>query len=78
MNDNENKTASGNQNIIADFEDWHAEAFRDLNYEWLEEFFEVEPYDKIVLSGPRKHIINQGGSVLVALDGLSRSVFALC
>jgi len=43
--------------------------FRRLNYEWLEEFFEVEPYDRIVRSNPQKRIIGQGGSVFFALKG---------
>lgn len=43
--------------------------FRRLNYEWLEEFFEVEPYDRIVLGNPQKHIIRQGGKLFFALLG---------
>ena len=69
MNRDENITSPETDIVIADFEDWHADAFRTLNYEWLEEFFHVEPYDKIVLGNPQKHIIDQGGCVLVALSG---------
>ena len=61
-------SSSASEIVITDFESWHADAFRELNYEWLEEFFEVEPYDRIVLGNPQKHIIDQGGAILVALD----------
>ena len=43
--------------------------FRDLNYEWLERHFSVEPYDRIVLNNPEREIIGRGGVVLFALVG---------
>lgn len=43
--------------------------FRDLNYEWLERYFTIEPYDRIVLADPEKEIIGRGGAVLMALVG---------
>ncbi len=43
--------------------------FRDLNYEWLERYFSIEPYDRIVLADPEKEIIGRGGAVLFALVG---------
>ena len=51
---------------ILDYQRRYAKHFRDLNYEWLEEFFEVEPYDEIVLNDPKKHIIQTGGAILFA------------
>ncbi len=52
---------------IVEFQPRYARYFRDLNYEWLEEYFEVELYDKIILNDPEKHVIKQGGCVLFAL-----------
>jgi DNA-binding MarR family transcriptional regulator/N-acetylglutamate synthase-like GNAT family acetyltransferase len=44
--------------------------FRDLNVEWLEEYFEVEPEDEKILSDPQGFVIEPGGEIfLVRLDG---------
>jgi len=51
---------------IVEFQSRYARYFRDLNYEWLEEYFEVEPYDRIVLNDPQKQIIKLGGYVFLA------------
>lgn len=40
--------------------------FQQLNYEWLEEYFEVEEKDKRILSNPKNKIINTGGVILFA------------
>ena len=37
--------------------------FVDLNMEWLNEFFEVEPYDSKILNQSEKLIINKGGYI---------------
>ncbi len=52
---------------IIEFAPEYAGYFRDLNYEWLEEYFEIEPYDRIVLENPIQHVIKQGGSIFLAL-----------
>lgn len=52
---------------IVDFKSKYRSHFRALNYEWLEACFHVEPYDRIVLNDPEKHIIKAGGQVLMAL-----------
>jgi N-acetylglutamate synthase-like GNAT family acetyltransferase len=41
--------------------------FYNLNIEWLNTFFYVEPYDEEVLSKPEKYIINTGGFIFFAL-----------
>ncbi|MDX1462773.1 MAG: GNAT family N-acetyltransferase [Marinirhabdus sp.] len=53
---------------IAHFQQKYANAFYDLNVEWLERFFYVEPYDREVLSNPEKYIISQGGHIFLALE----------
>ena len=37
---------------IIDFKAEYANAFRDLNVEWLEKFFRVEPIDHEILGDP--------------------------
>lgn len=52
------------------FEDVHADAFRDLNLDWIEEFFFVEDLDRRHLDYPRTSFIDSGGAILMAeLDG---------
>lgn len=41
--------------------------FYDLNIEWLETYFYVEPYDREVLSKPEVYIINKGGYIFFAI-----------
>ncbi|MDA8948996.1 GNAT family N-acetyltransferase [Flavobacteriaceae bacterium] len=44
-----------------------AKDFKSLNMEWLEAYFEVEPYDELVLSNPQSEILDQGGSIFMLL-----------
>jgi N-acetylglutamate synthase-like GNAT family acetyltransferase len=52
-------------NIIS-YQPEHASFFYELNIEWLQTFFYVEPYDEEVLSNPKKYIINKGGHIFFA------------
>ncbi len=54
---------------IIEYEPKYARYFRDFNCEWLEKYFEVEPYDRIVLNDPQKQIIRLGGYVFFARWG---------
>ncbi len=54
-------------NIIS-FNPKYAKDFHDLNIEWLETYFYVEPYDKEVLSKPDLYIINKGGHIFFILE----------
>ena len=51
---------------IVPFRDAHAKAFRDLNLEWIEEFFFVEDLDRKHLNYPRASFIDTGGAILMA------------
>lgn len=63
---------------IVDYRPEHAEDFRDINLEWIEELFTVEEIDREVLSHPQKYILDPGGHILVALlDGRPVGVGAL-
>jgi ribosomal protein S18 acetylase RimI-like enzyme len=54
---------------IVEYRSRYRRAFRDLNYEWLEKYFTVEPFDEILLGDPEGQIIRRGGSVLFAVIG---------
>nr|WP_299555045.1 GNAT family N-acetyltransferase [Seonamhaeicola sp.] len=55
------------QSIEIDFyKDQYAKAFYELNREWLQTYFYVEPYDEEVLSKPNKYIIDKGGHIFFA------------
>lgn len=46
------------------------EAFARLNLAWIRRYFRVEPSDVKLLTDPRKHILERGGYIFVALaDG---------
>lgn len=63
-----NPTANERQSqlrIVA-FEPRHAEVFRDLNLEWIEEFFAVENLDRKHLGLPRESFIDTGGAIFMA------------
>lgn len=51
---------------IIDFEPKYRDDFKNLNVEWLEKYFEVEPYDKEGLSNPEKYILEKGGKIFFA------------
>lgn len=53
---------------ITSFHSNYAEAFYDLNIEWLETYFYVEPFDREVLSKPEKYIIKKGGHIFFAVE----------
>nr|WP_299113733.1 GNAT family N-acetyltransferase [uncultured Winogradskyella sp.] len=52
---------------IVDYRKNFANHFYDLNIEWLETFFYVEPFDEEVLNKPDKYIIDKGGYIFFAL-----------
>ena len=52
---------------ITPFESKYAEHFYLLNYDWLDEYFYVEPYDEKVLKNCKEEIIDKGGFIFFAL-----------
>ncbi|MFC0605770.1 GNAT family N-acetyltransferase [Winogradskyella pulchriflava] len=52
---------------IIDYNHNYAKHFYDLNIEWLQTFFYVEPFDEEVLSKPDIYIINKGGYIFFAM-----------
>ncbi|MCP4625142.1 MAG: GNAT family N-acetyltransferase [bacterium] len=51
---------------IVEYKSRHAEAFRDLNLFWINEFFEVEEFDRQELLDPQETVIRPGGAIFVA------------
>lgn len=51
---------------IISFEKRYSKAFYDLNIEWLQTYFYVEPFDEEVLSKPEQYIIIKGGHIFFA------------
>lgn len=52
---------------IINFENCYANDFYNLNIEWLQTYFYVEPYDDKVLSKPQDYIIDKGGHIFFAM-----------
>jgi len=53
---------------ILPFEVKYAGDFKQLNIEWLQEYFTIEPYDEYQLSHPATEIINKDGYIFLAKD----------
>ncbi|MEZ4792305.1 MAG: GNAT family N-acetyltransferase [Gelidibacter sp.] len=51
---------------IIGFENRFSKKFYDLNIEWLQTHFYVEPFDEEVLGKPEKYIIDKGGHIFFA------------
>ena len=74
--------------MIHSYDSAYAEDFKNLNIEWLEKYFWVEPHDEEVLGKPEKYIIEPGGNIFfvkeneeiigtVALMKIEEGVFEL-
>lgn len=55
--------------VVRPFAPGDEAAFRDINLEWIERYFAVEPKDREVLDNPRKYILDPGGAILLAVEG---------
>ncbi|WP_203293164.1 GNAT family N-acetyltransferase [Luteirhabdus pelagi] len=62
---------------IVPFQLEHKQAFYELNIEWLETYFYVEPFDREVLSKPQKYILDKGGYIFSAVEDEVVGVVAL-
>ncbi len=51
---------------IITYRNEYANYFYELNVEWLQAYFYVEPYDEEILGNPEKYIINKGGHIFFA------------
>lgn len=62
---------------IRPFSDELAPAFHDINAEWIEAMFRLEPTDREVLENPRERIIAPGGDILF-VDAAGLGVVGAC
>ena len=46
----------------------YQEDFKQLNIEWLQQYFVIEAYDEYQLSHPIEEIIDKGGHIFLAKD----------
>lgn len=51
---------------IIDYSEELNEPIKKLNYDWLEKYFYVEPYDELSLCNPKEEIIDKGGMIFYA------------
>jgi GNAT superfamily N-acetyltransferase len=54
--------------VVRAFRATDTAAFRDLNFAWIEAFFEIEDKDREILENPEREIIAPGGAIFVAED----------
>jgi len=54
---------------IIPFDPKYAADFKNLNLDWLNKYFRVEPHDDEVLGNPEKYIIKPGGNIFFAREG---------
>ena len=56
---------------IVEYRPEHQPYFEKFNRDWIEEWFEMEPLDELVLTNPEQSILNPGGAILMAeYDGV--------
>ena len=53
---------------IVDFRSEHADAFRQMNLDWITLYWEVEDADRLYLDNPREKILKPGGIYHVFKD----------
>ncbi|HEX7335884.1 MAG TPA: GNAT family N-acetyltransferase [Gemmatimonadales bacterium] len=58
----------GSEPTVVPYRDEFADAFEQLNREWIETYFVLEDADREVLGDPRGKIIEHGGEVFFVLD----------
>jgi DNA-binding MarR family transcriptional regulator/ribosomal protein S18 acetylase RimI-like enzyme len=63
---------------IVAYDKKYKSAFYELNVDWLQKFFKVEPIDELVLSNPEDHILGKGGEIFFAvIDGKAVGAIAM-
>ncbi|MEX0290577.1 MAG: GNAT family N-acetyltransferase, partial [Flavobacteriaceae bacterium] len=53
--------------IIVPYEDKYRLHFKQLNEEWIHQYFEMEEMDHKALDHPKEYILDNGGHIVVAL-----------
>ncbi|MCG8413368.1 MAG: bifunctional helix-turn-helix transcriptional regulator/GNAT family N-acetyltransferase, partial [Pseudomonadales bacterium] len=58
---------------IVDASKAHFRAFKELNYDWIQKYFDVEDSDRKMLEAPQEYVLDKGGAILMA-DYEERSI----
>ena len=53
---------------LVTFDERYAPAFAQLNYEWIETYFAIEPEDTAALEAPYRYAIEPGGEIFFVLE----------
>lgn len=53
---------------VVDYQPAYRQVFKDLNVQWITEYFEMEESDHKALDNPESYILANGGKILVALE----------
>jgi len=61
---------------ILNYHKGHHSAFRELNEQWITQYFKLEDADRKALDNPEEYILNNGGKILVAVQ--NNSVLGVC
>lgn len=61
------KQRESGQVQIVPYEKKYAEAFKQLNEEWISKYFTIEPTDRAMLENAEANILDNGGYIFVAL-----------
>ena len=56
-----------NKIIIESYNPKYSEDFKNLNLEWIKEFFKIEEEDLTSLNNPSLYFLDQGGEIFFAL-----------
>ena len=65
------RASAGPRLTVRDFSDDLAQAFHDINAQWIEGMYRLEAADRDVLENPRARIIDPGGAILfVEAEGM--------
>lgn len=63
----EKKIRESGEVTIVDYEPQYQQAFKQLNEEWITQYFKMEKTDYLSLDHPDEYILNKGGHILIAL-----------
>ena len=55
--------------LVVPYNEAFRAAFEELNREWIEAYFTLEPEDREILRDPRRKILDTGGQVFFVLEG---------
>ena len=66
--DNGQVRKKNNNIVIVGYHPKYADDFAALNYQWITEFFVIEPEDRAALDHPEAYAIDNGGEIFFLLD----------